>query len=102
MNKIPYTQDAKCEQYQRKLLDRIKYIRDNIEDYEIFEDYVDFQVYETYRKVVEVGICLTSIQERIKNNYYRTLSGLQYDLDLMVKNSIAFNGDDYTYTLTAI
>ncbi len=62
MPEILFRCDYRPEQYQRKLLDRIKYIRENIEYNEIFEDYVDFDVFPVYRKMVEVGICISSIE----------------------------------------
>ena len=44
--------------------------------------------------MIECGICISTIEERVRNNYYRSLASFQFDLDLMVKNTILFNGED--------
>jgi hypothetical protein len=56
----------------------------------------------TYRKIIECGICIASIEERVRNNYYRSLASFVFDLDLLVKNAINFNGEENEITQNGV
>ena len=64
----------------------------------IFNDFVDFDIYPSYRSQVPVGICIELILKRLKNGYYRGYKSLKFDIDLIHKNSLLFNGEKHTIT----
>ena len=67
----------------------------------IFNDYVDFDIYPVYRQTVEVGICLKTILARLENNYYTSQQSLEFDIDLILANSLNFNGPEHKVTKDA-
>ena len=63
---------------------------------------MDLEFVPTYRKIIECGICIASIEERARNNYYRSLASFVFDLDLLVKNAINFNGEENEITQNGV
>ena len=49
-----------------------------------------------------VGICLETILERLKNNYYRSYESLKADFDRIYNNSVIFNGEMHLVTQSAL
>jgi hypothetical protein len=46
-------------------------------------------------------MCLNTIENRLKNNYYRGHKSLEFDIELLVSNSIKFNDENHKITKTA-
>ncbi|KAG0252006.1 Bromodomain and WD repeat-containing protein 3, partial [Mortierella polycephala] len=62
-----------------------------MDEFQIFKESVDFEVYPDYCKAVAYPICLDSIYERLTNGFYRRLRAVQFDIELMEKNALTYN-----------
>jgi hypothetical protein len=93
-----------CTIEERHILALSNQIEDWMADgdsYNLFFDYVDFEIYPTYRHQIPVGICLNAIKERLLNRYYTGYQSLQADIRLLHTNSNEFNGPHHSVTVTA-
>lgn len=54
-----------------------------------------------YHNIIPAPMYLNLIKSRLKNNYYLTRSSLNYDIELILKNSIAYNGKESNVSKTA-
>lgn len=69
-----------------------RWLEGEVESFSIFTDYVDLDIWPEYRQAVKVGMCLTTIRDRLLSNYYRSESSLRADIELIRSNSLSFNG----------
>ncbi|KAF9581332.1 Bromodomain and WD repeat-containing protein 1, partial [Lunasporangiospora selenospora] len=62
-----------------------------MEELQIFKSSVDFAEYPDYCKTIAYPMCLESIGERIASGYYRRSRAVQFDIELLEKNALAYN-----------
>ncbi|KAF9179276.1 Bromodomain and WD repeat-containing protein 3 [Haplosporangium sp. Z 767] len=62
-----------------------------MDEFQIFKESVDFEVYPDYCKAVAYPICLDSIYERLTGGFYRRSRAVQFDIELMEKNALTYN-----------
>ncbi len=84
------------EKYYEQILKAL-----NDQQYQIFHQKVDFNSYPEYYEFIPVLIDLSLIAERLINHYYSTEDSFIFDIDMIIKNSIVFNGDQHEITSLA-
>lgn len=98
-----------AKQVSRKLSDRVRSAIRNTSDYDVFSseigNHVSFPQRDgsdvNYVSLVPVPVSLDLLYRRLKNGYYRHVSGFCHDVETIATNCILFNGEDSEYTAMA-
>lgn len=69
-------------------------IRDHKKLFNIFIGDVDKNNFSNYLEYVQVEMNIIRIKKRLQNDFYRSMESLFFDIDLISKNSLSFNGED--------
>ena len=93
------------DQTSRKLGDRVRRARDKL-PYDVFSDEIGNEVrypqkdgsVRNYVSMIPVPMSLDLIYRRLKHKWYRHVSGFAHDVEVLVSNCVAFNGEDSEYT----
>lgn len=81
------------------LLNISKALKNN--NYSIFFDKVSYDLFPDYYEFIPVLSNLNLIKERLENNFYSNEKSFLFDLELIILNSIIYNGEDDDITLLA-
>lgn len=65
----------------------------NTDDFLLYVHQVNFYDYPPYLSLIAYPICLDMIQERLNNNFYRSVEGIIDDVELVKKNAMRYNAD---------
>ncbi|KAI9474271.1 MAG: hypothetical protein EXX96DRAFT_529467 [Benjaminiella poitrasii] len=65
----------------------------NIDDFMLYVHQVNYYDYPAYLSIIAYPICLDMVQERLDNNFYRSVDGLIDDVELIKKNAMRYNAE---------
>ncbi|KAI8367712.1 hypothetical protein BD560DRAFT_447562 [Blakeslea trispora] len=65
----------------------------NTEDFFLYVHKVNYHDYPAYLSVVAYPLCLSTVVERLNNQFYRSIEGLLDDVELIKKNAQKYNAD---------
>ncbi|KAI9258598.1 hypothetical protein EDC94DRAFT_585880 [Helicostylum pulchrum] len=63
------------------------------DEFLLYVHQVNYYDYPPYLSLIAYPICLDMIQERLRNNFYRSIEGLIDDVELVKKNAMRYNAD---------
>ncbi|PVU99454.1 hypothetical protein BB559_000689 [Furculomyces boomerangus] len=75
---------------KKKIISIVNDLLDN-QNFSWFAESVDFSAYPDYLSVVTYPMCLKSVRQRLKNNYYRHITAVHNDVRQIYKNAYAYN-----------
>ncbi|KAJ1675511.1 hypothetical protein EV182_001124 [Spiromyces aspiralis] len=93
-NESPYSidNDAMEEDLRERLIEVIDDISYNVKSSEWFVDHVDFRYqYIDYLLNIAYPMCLSTIQTRLRNSFYRRVDAVTFDMRLIRDNAKKFN-----------
>jgi len=85
----PQLAEKICSSIQENILDS------GNEEYDPFIVPVDIDTYSDYPQFVPYPIDISTICDRLRNNFYRTIQHLKYEVFLLKENAILYNPPDH-------
>ncbi|KAL3083410.1 hypothetical protein niasHS_011212 [Heterodera schachtii] len=89
-NSLLFAQEL-FQQRISKLIEQLSHVKEVLP----FLEPVDLHLYQDYPTYVFYPMDLTTIQERIHNNFYRRSLAILYDVQMLGKNALAYNKPKY-------